>query len=208
MQLRLIVCILALAFCLPAMAQNTQPAYHHNKIAILPFHMEIMLQSVRDTSAEARFRLEVEKGIQCQQRMHDILTEDEDRLLVEIQDIEKTNELLQKAGIDLRKVTFMDPAKISRILGVDAILTCDIRDRLVQRFQGSPRYHPMTPQQDGLYLPTGHLHVQFFDGKSGKKIWKFEDLNNAFNWRKPKQIDKVMTRSFEHVRSEFPYTKL
>lgn len=54
--------------------------------------------------------------------MHSI-TAKPDKLLVAVQDWRTTDSLLKAAGLDFRKVAYMDKAQLAHLLKVDAILS-------------------------------------------------------------------------------------
>jgi hypothetical protein len=192
---------------LPAAAQ-TEAAYNHDKIAILPFHFEGMGTRGKSTVEDVQEQ-DMEKSLSCQERLYNVLTENKDRLLVDIQEWERTNELLKKANIDLRKAFVMDKMKLCQLLGVDAIIVSEMKEKVVMRYNGN-NYNPGT----NAYSPRNradqinYMYVTFFDGKTGHKIWQWDDVNNPLNWGNAKKLDKTLTKVFKEMRAKFPYTKL
>ncbi|WP_295129164.1 hypothetical protein [uncultured Chitinophaga sp.] len=192
---------------LEAVAQ-TEAAYNHDKIAILPFHFEGLGTRGKKTVEDVQ-QHDMEKSLNCQERLYNVLTENKDRLLVDIQEWETTNDLLKKGNIDLRKAFVMDKMKLCQLLGVDAILVAEMKEKVVPAYNRTT-YNPGT----NSYSPrnttdqVNYVYVTFFDGKTGHKIWQWDDINNPLNWSNTKRLDKALTRVFKEMRAKFPYTKL
>lgn len=206
--MRYLLTFLSLLCCLHTFAQNSAPTYNHDKIAILPFRVESYRTPKRDTSLTAFNEQELAKGLECQQQLYKTLTADDNRLLVEIQDWEITDSLLRKAQVDFRKIHVLDPSKLCKLLGVDAVMVAEIKEKLATTYNGGPAYDRYTPYTNpGSTGPRMYLHLSFFDGKTGHKIWNYEDLETAFRWDSRKRLDKSASRVFKEVRAKFPYTK-
>jgi hypothetical protein len=62
-------------------------------------------------------------GIEVQEALFNSITAKPDKLLVAVPDWRTTDSLLKAAGLDFRKVAYMDKEQLARLLKVDAILS-------------------------------------------------------------------------------------
>ncbi|UYQ94589.1 hypothetical protein MKQ68_05725 [Chitinophaga horti] len=199
MKMRIVLSVLTILISMQAMAQS-----NFKKIAILPFYLEI---EARSASAEDHYKEAAERGVRFQQRLYETLTREQEQLTVAIQPWETTNQLLQKAGIDLRKATFVDAAKVCRILNVDAVMQCHIRLLVTQRLRRTGAVTPQIPElrMEEFQKAKGSLNAQLMDAKYSDITWLFNE--GKFRWDKPEQVDSVTNRTFNRLRKDFPHIK-
>lgn len=185
-----------------------EPAYDHKIIAILPFRTTSHQAAPRgnDSVMQRLIAEEEALGIEVQEAFYDAVTEDKERLLVDVQPWQVTDSLLKQAGIDFRKVNYMDKQVLAKLLKVDAVLT----GQLSKVLKASP-YLPMAAGMAGAETAAAvHANekrkafaVFLYDGQTGDAIWNFErEIDGSYNRDK-----KQNARLFKSFIKKFPYTR-
>jgi hypothetical protein len=183
-------------------------AYDHKIIAILPFRTTSHQAAPRgnDSTMQRLIAEEETQGIEAQAAFYDAVTADEDRLLVDVQPWQLTDSLLKQAGVDFRKINYMDKQVLAKLLKVDAVLTGQMNKVL----KASP-YLPMVGGLAGAEAAAAmHANekkklfaVFLYDGKTGDAIWNFErEVDGSYNKDK-----KQNAKLFKAFIKQFPYTR-
>jgi hypothetical protein len=180
-------------------SENT---YDHKIIAILPLKTSSYKSGStrKDSSLQQVIDKEEDWSLKAQQALYNAITQDKEKLLVEVQDWRLTNSLLAKAGIDVRKATFQDEQQLAAYLKVDAILSGEL---IATRTHST--YTQINNMTSGTHSSKNRkLSVRLYDGKTGDAIWSFE--RNVFQilFEKDKWMDQ---RLFDAFRRKFPYTR-
>lgn len=113
---------------------------------------------------------------------------------VKVQDIEKTNSTLKKIGYPNGEGKNMTFEELAQVLGVDALLLSDWTIEHYKNTGGGIAMLVMFPICPIVFIPTGimalctiqqrnNVVMKLIDGKTGDKIWQFDD-NNISNYKK------------------------
>lgn len=206
----LTVALLFATLCeLKAQDDNDQPeivserAYDHKIIAILPLKTGSYRSGStrKDSSVQQVIDKEEDWSLKAQEGLFNAITKDKEKLLVEVQDWRVTDSLLTKAGIDLRKVNFLDKQQLAAYLKVDALLAGQLVR--VDVPNNGVTINNMTAGYQGASRQRV-LSVLLYDGKTGNAIWSFDRKVAPFLFEKDKWLDD---RLFEVFRRKFPYTR-
>jgi len=123
-------------------------------------------------------------------------------LLVDVQDIAKTNALLAQNGLTADKLTTMTMEQLAQLLGVDGII--------------SGTFESSQPMSNGAALamtmvvgfgaPTnsGKLTININDGKTGELLWKYDKSLSRGLGSNTSTIVMVIMRK---ASRQFPYSK-
>ena len=96
----------------------------HKVVAILPFKATIAYKKLpKGYSEDSRIAEEHSMSTQMQSGLYTYLLRKSDDYTVQVQDVDKTNTLLKKAGL-YDKLDETSAEEISKILGVDAVIKC------------------------------------------------------------------------------------
>lgn len=184
-------------------------AYDHKIIAILPFRTTSHQAAPRgnDSTMQRLIAEEEAQGVEAQAAFYDAVTADEDRLLVDVQPWQLTDSLLKQAGIDFRKVNYMDKQVLAKLLKVDAVLTGQLNKILKPSMFMTGVAGAIGTDALGDAHPTDKMKkfaVVLYDGQTGDAIWNFErEVLGSYNSRDKKQNAKL----FKAFIKQFPYTR-
>lgn len=176
----------------------------HKTLAILPFSARLELGNQGEV-AEAKMReLEMQEGYAVQSALETyFLRRDKRRdYRIDFQNVKNTNALLKKAGITPENMDIKTTQELSEILGVDGVVTGDVTLNalisegvdtsfsLIDYFSGKSDY--------------GRIAIKLSDGKTGKLLWRFEQIIDRKSGKNTTAIiDKMMRKSTR----KFPYDK-
>ncbi|GAA0561050.1 hypothetical protein GCM10009415_48800 [Chitinophaga japonensis] len=187
-----------------AKAQETaaQATYDHRIIAVLPFKTRTAYFKPQSKDAvQALQEREAAEGLQLQEALYNAMTQDEEKLLVDVQDWQLTDSLLKAARVDFRNVNNLDAQSLCRLLKVDAVLTGELAELRVSRTY-------TTSTLIFAASKTKRMIIELYDGKTGDHIWNFEkelDVAGIFDTEKHNQyLEKRLLKAF--IR-KFPYTR-
>ncbi|MCB0707727.1 MAG: hypothetical protein KDC34_20570 [Saprospiraceae bacterium] len=101
-------------------------AASHQQIALLPFDVIFTNDKIReDIPPEVVYEMESDMGYAMQDEAFSFLLNEigKGRLLIDVQDIERTNLKLSEAGVGYYDLRNMPKEEIASLLGVDAVLS-------------------------------------------------------------------------------------
>jgi hypothetical protein len=166
---------------------------NHQLIAILPF---------RTTSPEIKYKKGAPKekviseetvfSKKVQQAFYNSVTNDEKRWRVSVQDCRVTDSLLEKNGIDLQKVGFLDKQMLAALLKVDAVVVGQLEDFRI------PGVGVDMSRKKSAWI------MSVYDGKTGDHIWAFR-----YGIRAKDLIgdaDRLDPDLYNAIRRHCPYT--
>ncbi|MFB9863042.1 hypothetical protein EFA69_03260 [Rufibacter immobilis] len=210
------VLLLALVFSLGASAQTkeiyTNPAFatlakQHKVIAIIPFDAKIGLRpnQMKNMTPERMKEMEKNEGLAVQSALQTyfLKVSSKDDFTISFQDAATTNALLLKNNITTENIKSFTPAELSKVLGVDGII--------------SGTFSTDKPMSDGASLALG-LAVGFYgatnsgktainihDGTSGELLWKYEkSLSRGLG----SDTNTIITTIMRKASKKFPYAKI
>lgn len=163
---------------------------------------------------KAFMALEIKYGIQLQEALYKAITSDTGRLLVEVQSWQTTDSILKRAGLDLRKVPYLDMSAIAKVLKVDACITTTAT--LSSRGNvavGSPAPWPIgLAASEGLSQALRAIKrnnkiftFRLMDGKSGDEVWTFSQEMTAGDISLDKDQLAFSPLIFKRFKKRFPY---
>lgn len=173
----------------------------HKKVAILPFSTTITYKKQpKNFSVEANREQEMKMSKSIQSSMYTFLLRKSSKYTVYFQDVEETNILLKKAGVE-DKLDEMTKAEIAKILGVDAV----IGGKFEQEQSRSEVGAVITGVLFGLSKTgSGSLTMTINDAENSDLLWRFfysmdDDVFSS--------TDVLVERMMRKVSRNFPYTK-
>ncbi|QMU27831.1 hypothetical protein [Adhaeribacter radiodurans] len=173
----------------------------HQTVAILPFEAKITYRKQpKNFSAEAHQEQEATLAQNIQSSMYTYLLRKAKSYSVTFQDVEKTNILLQKAGM-YGKLKEFTRDEIAKALGVDAVI--------------SGKFDMEQTRSDGAALATavvfggyagktgsGSLTMTINNGQDGELLWRFfKTMDDDFT----SSTDDMVERMMRKVSRNFPY---
>ena len=195
---------------LAAISLKAQEAsYDHKIIAILPFRTTSFQAAPKgnDTLMQQLIAEEEALGIEVQEAFYDAVTEDKERLLVDVQPWQQTDSILKQAGVDFRKINYMDKQVLAKLLKVDAVLTGQL-NKVLRPSQYFAMVGGMVGAETAAAVNASEKRKSFavflYDGETGDAIWNFErNIEGSYNSRDKKQN----ARLFKSFIKKFPYTR-
>ncbi|WP_142686929.1 hypothetical protein [Chitinophaga polysaccharea] len=192
-----------------------QSNYDHKVIAVLPVRTTFAeYRSLSDSSMKAFMALEIKYGIQLQEALYQTITSDTGRLLVEVQSWQTTDSILKRAGLDLRKVPYLDMSAIAKVLKVDACITTTA----TLSSRGNVAVGAPAPWPIGLAASEGLSQAlraikrnnkmftfRLMDGKSGDEVWTFSQEMTAGDISLDKDQLVFSPLIFKRFKKRFPY---
>lgn len=171
-------------------------------VAILPFSTKITYRKQpKNFSEEANRAQEKKMEKQIQSSMYTFLLRKIDNYTVDFQDVDKTNVLLKKAGVE-NKLDEMTKDEIAKILGVDAVIGGKFEQEQSRSEAGAIVTTVLLGFGAGK-TGSGTLTLTINDGKDGELLWRFFHTmdDNVLN-----STDDLVERMMRKVSRNFPYT--
>lgn len=188
-------------------AKFRELAKDHKILAILPFRATLSLRPAevaKQGGPDGVHQLEEREGRDVQSALQSyFLKQKEDKdLLVDVQDIAKTNALLAQNSVTYDKLQAMTMEQLAQLLGVDGII--------------SGAFESTQPMSNGAALAmtmvvgfgaptnTGKLTININDGKTGELLWKYDKTLSRGLGSNTSTIVMVIMRK---ASRQFPYSK-
>jgi hypothetical protein len=175
----------------------------HKTVAILPFLVKITYRKQpKGYSLEGNKDQELTMTKSIQGSMYTYLLRKSDDFSVSFQDVDKTNILLKKAGMD-GKLDEYTKDEVAKVLGVDAVL--------------GGRFETEQTKSDGAAIATmvllggiggktgtGSLVLTLNNGPDGELLWRFfKTMDDSVGG----STDDLVERMMRKVSRNFPYEK-
>lgn len=175
----------------------------HKSVAILPFPTYITYRKQpKNFDEEANKEQEKKMAKQIQSSMYTFLLRKADSYSVSFQDVDKTNALLKKTGIE-NKLDEMSKNEIAKILGVDAVIGGKFEQEQSRSEAGAIVTTVLIGFGTGK-TGSGTLTLTINDGKDGELLWRFF---NTMNDNVLRSTDDLVERMMRKVSRNFPYQK-
>ena len=190
----------------------TNPAFEtlakqHKTIAILPFeaHVGLRPNQMKAMTPERIKEMEQNEGLAVQSALQTyfLKVSSKDDYTVSFQDAATTNALLLKNNITPENIKSFTPAELSKVLGVDGII--------------SGTFTTDKPMSDGASLAlglavgfygatnSGKTAINIYDGTSGELLWKYEkSLSRGLG----SDTGTIITTIMRKASKKFPYSKI
>lgn len=170
-------------------------------VAILPFTTTISYKKQpKNFSVEANREQEIKMAKNIQSSMYTFLLRKADKYTVSFQDVDKTNILLKKAGIE-DKLDEMTKDEIAKILGVDAAISGKFEQEQSKSEAGAIATAVLFGGFGGK-TGSGTLTLTINNGTDGELLWRFMktmDDNIATS------TDDLVESMMRKVSRNFPY---
>jgi hypothetical protein len=190
---------------------------HHQQVAIVPPVISYTGPIPHDLSREDQIAIDIGESRMYQNSLYNfLLRKSYNRVQVDMQPIEKTNSLLQDAGINIHESWRMDPQELAEVLGVDAVIRLQVDEsRYMSDLTGlgidagravintlffGPSIYPFpVPATRTADIRSS---CSIFDAKDGSLVWKMGVIRST-NWsRLPEMVVDDVNRKFAR---NFPY---
>ncbi len=176
----------------------------HKLVAVLPYDVEIQLKKLPEgLTADDLEKMEEEEGFLFQQQLYAQFLEryGKGKYTVGFQDVEKTNILLERAGIDYEKISRHTKEELAETLGVDAVISGDIK-------RSKPMSTGWAVASTVLIgwgtTNTVNVNMRIHDGKNGEMIWSYDHDASGGVASSAEGLAKALMRN---VSKKFPYKK-
>lgn len=170
-------------------------------VAILPFTTTISYKKQpKNFSAEANREQEIKMAKNIQSSMYTFLLRKLDKYTVSFQDVDKTNILLKKAGVE-DKLDEMTKDEIAEILGIDAVISGKFEQEQSKSEAGAIVTAVLFGGLGGK-TGSGTLTLTINNGTDGELLWRFMktmDDNIATS------TDDLVESMMRKVSRNFPY---
>lgn len=182
-------------------------AKDHKVLAVLPFKTTLQLRpkEVEKNGGPAGVAaLEKREGLDVQNAVHSYFLKRKESkdLLVDVQDINRTNALLERNAVTYETLSGFTPEELAKILGVDGII--------------SGTFESTQPMSNGAAIAmslavgfagptnTGKTTISINDGKTGQLLWKYDKtLSRGFG----SNTGTIITTIMRKASRQLPYDK-
>ncbi|MEP6647771.1 MAG: hypothetical protein ABJC12_11845 [Saprospiraceae bacterium] len=182
-------------------------AHNHKTVAVLPFSVSIGLRPKERaaTSDEELKQMEQQEGIAAQNALVSwfLRKQKTDQYSVEFQDVNTTNALLLKAGMDIHNLSTYTPDELAKSVGADAIMGGIIKSTKPISEGASIAMGALI----GFYgsTNTGHITINLNDADKGTLLWKYDnDLSGSLG----SDMDSIMDSLMRKAARKFPYADM
>ena len=172
-------------------------------VAILPFPTTITYKKQpKNFNVDANHDQEIKMAKNIQSSMYTFLLRKRSDYTVEFQDVDKTNILLKKAGIE-NKLDETTKGEIAKVLGVDAVIGGKFESEQSKSEAGAIATAVLFGGLGGK-TGSGTLTMTINGGDDGELLWRFVkimDDNIATS------TDDLIERMMRKVSRNFPYAQ-
>jgi len=182
----------------------SQHQSRHKTVAILPFRVSIDLKKVPEgvTSDQLR-RAEVDEAYLFQKQLYNqlLVQYGKQRYTVGFQDIDKTNVLLERAGIKYENLSSSTKDEIAKMLGVDSVISGQIR-REKPMSTGAAIFSTLFLGFSATNKVTVNMAIH--DGASAQLIWSYDHEVSGGLGSSAEGLAKSLMSS---ISKKFPYNR-
>lgn len=181
-----------------------QLAKNHKKVAVLPFDVQIGLRpKERESITDDQLKeMESNEGVAAQNALVSWFYKKQrvKPFDIEFQDVQATNALLKKAGIDVSTLTDHTPQELAMILGVDAVMGGVIQTTKPMSEGASVAIGVAF----GFWGPTnsGNVTINLSNATDGALLWKYDkQLSRGLG----SDMNILMDTLMRKASKKFPY---
>jgi hypothetical protein len=190
----------------------------HRIIAVVPFQMIFKGKKPKKLSVRQIREIEESESLAFQDSLHRLLfrqsVKHRNPIRINIQDVDKTNDILEKKGIEIRDTWGMNSEELASILQVDAVVrTRVIKHRYMSGLAsfgvevGNAVLNAIledTPLQIFVPNPTKKIHAEcsLDNGRDGTVLWEI-DVNENIDWRL--SANDIIDHINHFFARKFPY---
>lgn len=208
---------IALLFALGTASAQTREIYtnpkfkelanDHKVLAVLPFRATLSLRPnevAKQGGAEGVHQLELREGLNVQSALQSyFLKQKADKdMVVDVQDIAKTNALLAKNNVTAETMATMTMEELAHVLGVDGIVSGTFES--TQPFSNGAAIAMTMMVGFSGSTNTGKLSINIHDGKTSDLLWKYDKtLSRGLG----SDTGSIITVIMRKASRQFPYSK-
>ena len=173
----------------------------HELLAIIPFVTQLELES--GSTKEELDELAEREGYAVQDALETYFSRRKKRkkFNVEFQNVEDTNALLSKEGIDFNNLDIYTTKQLCKLLNVDGIISGSL-DLNILLSKGVPTdFNFLDYFTETNY---GRIGIKISDGTSGKLLWKYE---KSITKKTGKDTEDLIDKMMKAASRKFPYDK-
>lgn len=182
-------------------------AKNHHKLAVLPFSVQIGLRPKERESMtpEEIADMERKEGVAAQNALVSWFLKKQKikPFSIEFQDVQATNALLMRAGIDLNNLNKYTPQELAKILEVDAVMGGLIQTTKPISEGASIAMGVLV----GIYGPTnsGNITINLSNAADGALLWKYDkQLSRTLG----SDMNSIMDTLMRKASKQFPYMNM
>lgn len=177
----------------------------HETLAILPFNVNISTKSLPKNVSVETIREDEEKtgySIQGHAYSYFLKEQSKNKYSVSFQDIDKTNSLLLKSGLDYNKIREYGKDELCKMLDVDAIISGNVSMDKPMSDGGAIAVGVLF----GVWTTTNKVNVNMtiHDRDKGDLLWKYDWVAEGSVGSSSEQLTKGLMRN---VSKKFPYQR-
>ena len=205
----ILICVVAISASAQSRAIYVNPAFYslakdHKKVAVIPFDVQIGLRpKERAAMTDEQLQdMQHKEGVAAQNALVSwfLKKQNTQGYSVQFQDVNTTNALLLKAGMNIHDLTSHTPDEIAKTLGVDAIMggliqtTKPISDGASVAMGVLLGYYGSTN--------TGNITINLNDSAAGALLWKYD---KALSRSLGSNMNQIMDTLMRKASKQFPY---
>lgn len=209
---KLLILTLGLLFSLPLFSQKSvyqsssfeELSRNHRVLAILPFATRLEMEHPDNAESTQLQNQQRHEGYVVQEALEKFFQERNKKkeYRVEFQQVKKTNTLLKQAGITPENLDVKTTQELSRILGVDGVISGDlVMNRLLSK--GVDTTFNFIDYISGK-SDYGRITIKLSDGGTGKLLWRFEQVIDRKSGR---NTTAIIDRMMRGTTRKFPYRR-
>jgi len=177
----------------------------HKQVAVIPFDVIIESRKLpKGVTAEMMRDQQKDIGYAIQNDVYSFFLREQSkgRYTIEFQDVDKTNALISKAGLDYEALRTKSKEELAQLLGVDAVV--------------SGKVTMSRPMSEGAAIAVGLLAgywgntnrvnatLTVHDSDEGKLLWKYDYAASGSIGSNSKSLSSALMRN---ASKKFPYRK-
>ncbi len=201
-----LVASVLIAGCSATIYKN--PKFHsyqssHRTLAILPFQVTIDPKKLpKDFTPQMAREAEKEEAYTFQQELYIrfLKRQSKGKYTINFQDVDETNALLAKAGVEYEDLRTYTKTELKRVLGVDAVLSGSI-------FRSRPMSTGWAMALLAVGLPFGKtnrvdVNINIHDVNSGTLVWKYDHKASGSIGSSSQGVAESLMKN---IAKKFPY---
>ena len=174
----------------------------HEVLAIIPFITQLKLeQDVSDTELKAYAEREA-YAVQDALETYFSIRKKRKKFNVDFQNVEETNAILTKNGVDYQNIDIYTVKELAKLLGVDGIISGSLDLNVLLSKGVSTDFSFLDYfRGDANY---GRIGIKISDGATGKLLWKYE---KEITKKSGKNTNELIDKMMKAASRKFPYDK-
>jgi hypothetical protein len=176
----------------------------HQTVAILPFAVSVNLRELPEGLTEADLAVqERDEAYEFQRQIYSQFLQrySRDQYTIQFQDIDETNILLERSGVDYATITSQTKRELAEMLGVDSVISGSIARSQPMKTGGAIAAT--------IFLGFGatnqvNVTMTIHDGANGGLLWSYDHEMQGGLGSSPESVAEALMRS---IARKFPYER-